>query len=79
MREQSKKMAAAILNRMKIKADRQCQQTENRILSEIRQHYSRELASIRQHYHQCIIDINRQHYVNHVNVSIPGENGLFDA
>lgn len=69
-------MAAAIVNRMKIEADRQYQQTENRFLSEIRQHYSRELASVRQHYHQCINDINRQHYVNHVNVSIPCENYL---
>lgn len=63
-------MAAAILNRMKIEADRQYQQTENRILSEIRQHYSRELASVRQHYYQCINDINRQYYVNHANVGI---------
>lgn len=56
-------MAAAVLERAKRETERQYQDTENRILSELREHYSKELAVVRQYYNKCVSDINQQHYV----------------
>lgn len=67
---ESKKVAASLLERAKRNANRKFQEMENRVLAEIRQHYSQELASVRQHYENCISEINKQHYVKLVGVSL---------
>lgn len=63
-------MAATVLEKVKKEAEKQYQDTENRILSEIRDYYSKELASIRQHYDKCISEINQQHYMKEIGVNV---------
>lgn len=66
-------MSAVVLDRVKRNAARQYEETENRVLSEIREYHLKELAAMRAQYEKCINDINQQHYVKQVQVTRLGD------
>ncbi|XP_065203755.1 general transcriptional corepressor trfA-like isoform X2 [Planococcus citri] len=69
VRQQSKQMSAAILDKVKREAQRQCEEIENQVLSEIRNYHQKELEYSRQQYEKCISEINQRHYLQQININ----------
>ena len=62
-------MSAAILERVKQEARKQCEEIENLVLSEIRNYHQKELENSRKQYEKCISEINQRHHLQQINVS----------